>query len=1617
MAATMELVRKRIARAEEESGSNGTLQRFSDTLFDKADDGFLESFDTESLFAMAVDGLRFLSALRNDTMRVQVFHPNFAADGWESPYTVVRLALADRPFIVDSVQAEIRRRGHELVHQLHPIVAVRRDDDGKLLDVEVDDVTGHEAFEMFFLDRIDDEATLERLETAVRQVLGDVVLATDDYARLRERAGQMATYLHRLAKGDTAAGMGASAEELEEYASFIEWLDDDNFVFLGYREYDIVDVGGEPCLRVDEQSGLGILRKLDDSGYREPVPLSKLPTELRERVTGGRLFIVTKTNAESTVHRARRMDYVGVKKLAKGGEVVGEQRFVGLFTTKAQNASVEAIPILRRKLRQVLDLDQAIPGSHDYKGIVAAFNSMPREDLFWSDAEQIHKDIRTILRLEQERGARLTLRSDPLKRGIAAMVIMPRESFNADVRRSIQAFLQERLAATRVDYRLALGEDQSQARFHFFFTTDIDPGELDVKDLERTIVQLARSWQEELRERLLEASGERAGRALANRYADAFDDRYRAHVTPNQALRDIANLERLEDRDHVIDLINPVQEVGEPATTLLIYHVGHGLPLSDVMPLMENLGFRVIEQNPYNLTVEGASRGIDVFRVQDHRGEAIDVRADRERLIEAMEALLAGDAESDRLNRLVLDAKLDVRQVALLRAYQMYYAQLNLVTSRSFVNSALLAHPGLAARLMAFFEARFDPARGTIEERAEAVDAARQSVVDGLGEVASLAEDQVLRGLLDLMEATVRTNYFLGHERISFKLESARVGTMPEPRPLYEIAVMARGVEGTHLRGGKVARGGIRWSDRPDDFRTEVLGLMKTQMTKNAVIVPVGSKGGFVVKSAPAGRDAVREYVREQYQTYIRSLLDITDNLVDGVAVHPDGVVVYDGDDPYLVVAADKGTATFSDTANAISAEYGFWLGDAFASGGSAGYDHKGMGITARGTWECVKRHFAEEGVDVFQDPFTVVGIGDMSGDVFGNGLLYTDRIRLVAAFNHLHVFLDPDPDPRVSFEERKRLFEMPRSTWADYDAKRISRGGGVYERSAKRIELTPEVRALLGVEEEALSGQDLIRAVLKLPVDLLWNGGIGTYVKASTERHAEVGDSANDGVRIDATELRCKIVGEGGNLGFTQLARIEYARLGGPAQLGGRIDTDAIHNSAGVDTSDHEVNIKILLQPMVTSGEMSEAQRNRLLPDMTDEVASLVLRHNAHQSRSLSMAERASKTDLAVYGSLLEYLVESAGLNPRVEYLPTRKQLDERRRSGEGLTRPELSVMLAYVKMGLYRRLLETDLPDEAHLQHYLFEYFPSALRERAAAAIETHPLRREITATVITNTLVDLLGMVFVHRAMRDNGAGAIEVVRAALVALEVLDARAFAEHVEALESKVPMETTYDALTELVGAVEGVVSWMLFNDIGGGAFDQVVGTYRDPLRTLRGGLEGFLPAAERRRFRSSVKHLLKDGHDEATANEIASLEYLPASVGVIEVARRTGVDLERAATRFYALGERLSLGWMRDVLSQLPTTGAWEKMAVMGLVMDLRETQQRLTAAYVAALGEEPNLGLDVFLRRLPPLRRFDQALGEVREPGALNLASAAVMVRMLGQACTAAGQGRRDMAETAG
>ena len=1586
MAVTLEQVRRRI----ETKRDDAELKHFADELFAKANPEFMQAFDADGLIAMSVAGLRRFKSL-SDEVSVNVYNPTYQADGWEAPYSVLEVHLKDRPFIVDSVRAQLKREGYELYHLLHPILNAKRDDEGQLLGFDDGEL---EAYELYFLEREDDREKLDALAASVKDVLVDVILATRDYGAIRERTKRLQDYLKDLAARNNE-GAPDSCKEIEEYAAFMTWLDDDNYVFLGYREYDILDRDGAPHLHLTPESGLGILSKTEDSAYTKPVPITDIPEGLRERVVGGRILTVTKTNAESTVHRPARMDYIGVKKMAEDWEVVGEQRFIGLFTSKALSTAVEEIPILRLKLEQVLERDGVVPGSHDYKQITSIFDSIPREELFWSDAERLHKDIRTIMGLEQERGVRLTVRPDPLGRGLASMVIMPRDRFNADVRRDIQKYLYDKLSASHVDYQLAMGEDESQLRFHFFFTTETSHFDVDVPALERDIIELTRTWDDHLLDRLILNHGEVQGRRLADKYDAALDEAYKADVSTSAALRDIEQLEALGEAAYSVDMLNAVDDERDDETTLLkIYHRERTLILSSIMPMLENLGFQVLEQIAYTVRLEDESwRGIDIFRVRDMDAQAIDVREHGERLTEALTKLLAREEESGTLNRLILYGGLSIRQVALLRAYQMYYSQLNAVVSRTFINDTLLNHPKISALLYAAFAAKFNPQFD--DDRETAFDKLKADFLEALEHVASLPEDTTLRGLFNLIDASVRTNFFLNKEVISFKLASQQVTSMPEPRPLFEIAVSGIGVEAGHLRGGKVARGGIRWSDRPDDFRTEVLGLMKTQMTKNAVIVPVGSKGGFVVKNAPTERDALRSYVQRQYQCFMRGLLDITDNLVDGKVVHPSEVIIYDEPDPYLVVAADKGTATFSDLANETAAEYDFWLGDAFASGGSHGYDHKEEGITARGAWECVDRHFREMDVNIFEDTFTAAGIGDMGGDVFGNGMIYTEKLKLQAAFNHLHIFLDPDPDPEKSFAERKRLFELPRSSWTDYSEDLISEGGGVFERSAKAIKLSPQVQEMLGVEGDTLSGQELIRAILKMPVDLLWNGGIGTYVKASSENHAEVGDSSNDLVRISANELQAKVVGEGGNLGFTQLARVEYALSGG------RINTDAIDNSAGVDMSDHEVNIKILLQPLMATGDLSFVQRDRLLEEMTQDVNALVLKDNYYQSLALSLARRRSQDDALLFQSLASYLEERGGLDPQVEFMPSREQISERQRDNRGYARPELAILLAYTKMGMYRRLLETDFPDEPYFQQYLFGYFPNVLAQKYPSAIKTHQLRREIIATQFTNTVVDLLGITFVHRSLRDTGASPVEVIRAALVSFELLDLRRVVEDITALDRKVPAEVQYSALDEMVKAVEGVVSWMLISDQQMDSVAQFVGTYREPLVKLRRGLGKLLSSKEAKAFKANTKAWTKRGLPSDLAATVAGLAYLPSSVGVVEASENLSASLNDAAKTFYGVGERLSLGWLRDSLSDLPSPTKWDKVARGSLIMELRQTQRRLTEGYLTAEKAKDGLKVEAFLETKPRLLgRFDTAFAEVKQGDALSLASAAVLSRLLAQ-----------------
>lgn len=1590
--------------APDEAGFYRTMVH---SLFGKASSAFLECLDVETLGAVLVGAVKFLDDKSPDEIRVRATNPRYDADGWVSPFTALEVSLSDRPFIVDSVVHAIKRAGYELQYFIHPILSLARDAKGRIQREDGKGKLSAEAYELYLLERVPDEE-LASLEDKVGKVLADVKAATDDYSLMRERVKSLCAKLEGLAKSHSKDPLAADFRECE---AFLHWLESHNFVFLGYREYDILETKAGRTLQVDPKTALGILRDVSTSAYQKAVPIADISDNLRQRVTAGPPVIVTKANQEATVHRPVRMDYIGLKKFDKDLQVVGEQRFLGLFTSGVLGTPVKDIPILRQRLDQVLALDGATEGSHDFKQIVTIFNSMPREELFWSEASQLHHDIRTIMAMQQEREVRVTMRPDPLHRGVLVMVIMPRECFNSAVRHSVQSLLTEIFQASHVDYQLSIGEDEEQVRFHFFLTTDVPLASVKLHEIEAKVIDLTRGWNERLRERLVASHGEAAGHRLAEMFDRAFPDGYMANTPFGMAAQDVDNLVgRLETGDpYRVGIFNPTQETyAEEATSVRIYHTQDSLILSDVLPLLENLGLRVLLQSSHKVQFRhGGSpqqATIDVFRVHNRwTNQPLDMRRDRDRVVDAITALLEKKAISDRLNGLIVTGGLSWRDVALLRTYQIELSLVSLSTSRNSITDALLAHPEPARLIHSFFQTKFDPHFATTANgsagnaRQVAMEKCREAFSESLNKVSSLTFDRTLRAMFNLIEATVRTNYYLHKPYVSHKIASREVTDMPEPRPLYEIIVVGPGVEGIHLRGGMVARGGLRWSDRHYDFRTEVLGLMKTQMTKNAVIVPVGSKGGFVVKQAPAEREALMPYVVEQYKTFLRGLLDLTDNNKKGHLTHPEGLVLYDGPDPYLVVAADKGTASFSDHANAVSAEYDFWLGDAFASGGSHGYDHKKQGITARGAWECVKRHFFELGIDVKAHEFTCVGLGDMSGDVFGNGMLYTDKLRLQAAFNHMHIFLDPNPDVAASFVERKRLFHLPRSTWDDYDKSLISKGGGVFSRASKAIPLSPEVKAMLDVDADELNGQELIRAVLKMRVDLLWNGGIGNYVRATTETNADCGDSSNDAVRIAASDLRARVVGEGGNGGFTQLGRIEYARLGG------RNNTDAIDNSAGVDMSDHEVNIKILLQPLVAHGDLSLEERNAILEKMTTDVSTLVLKDNYWQSLCLSMAEARSKEDLGLFASLMDYLAHRGPLNKKVEFLPDRKAITDRIRAGEGFTRPELAIILAYTKMGLYRRILETDFPDEPLFQHYLDDYFPELLQTHYAEGIKKHSLRREIIATQFTNVVIDLLGITFVHRTIRDTGATPIQVIRASLAALEITDAKTFLKRLAEYDTKVSAESFYYVLSGLVRALENVVNWMLLADADLSSFSHFIESYRERLTELREGLFTILPPEQVDRLTSLEKRFEAMGFGKDFARYVASLDYVPSGIGIVDNARIAKVALGEAARRYYLVGEKLRIGWLREQLRLLETVDKWSTIANVGLIMDLRQIQLRLSLT-------------DVDLDSLPgnPVARYSQFLKEVETEEAFGQASGDVLARLLAQIAEGA---RRKALENSG
>jgi glutamate dehydrogenase len=1476
--------------------------------------------------------------------KVNVYNPNVEQHGWQSQHTVVDLVTADMPFLVDSVTMELGRGGHAINLVIHPVIRVRRDAEGNLLEVLPPGVEHEDALAESILhaevERETDPAQLADLRAQVQRVLGEVRAAVEDWAEMRARTQSVADEL-------AAPNASLDTADTEETVAFLRWLADDHFTFLGYREYDLVDPDGAAALRVVPDSGLGILRV---AARRE---VTKLKPKALALVSSPQALVLTKANSRATVHRPSYLDYVGVKRFGPDGKVTGERRFLGLYTTAAYKVSALEIPMLRGKLRYVLKRAGFPSSSHDAKALTEILESYPRDSLFQIDRAELFGVAMGILGLGERQRVRLFVRRDALDRFVACLVCIPRDRFNTENRERVASILVDAFSGTHVDWSLTLSESMV-VRVHYIVHCDGLKDDYDVAEIEARVVQATRAWTDDLRDALIEELGEERGIRLHKRYERAFPLAYRDDWIAAAAVADIARIEELADRQEpIVRLYRPV-EADEGVIRCKLFSAAE-VSLSDVLPTFENMGARVDDERPYEVTPEGR----DPVWVYDFGLLCVtdELEPVRELFEETFLGVWSGEFEDDGLGGLVLRAKLTGRQVTIVRAIAKYLRQAGTAYSDAYMVRTLIGHPDTAVLLVQLFIARLDPD----VHRAETADGLAMSIEHAIDAVQSLDEDRILRNFLAVIRAILRTNYFRLDPSgkpppyLSFKLDPSLVPGLPLPRPRFEIFVYSPRVEGVHLRGGQVARGGLRWSDRREDFRTEVLGLLKAQMVKNALIVPVGSKGGFVVKRPPAagGREALLAEGIACYRTFLCGLLDLTDNIVGGAVVPPERVVRHDVDDPYLVVAADKGTATFSDIANGVSADYGFWLGDAFASGGSRGYDHKKMGITARGAWESVKRHFRELGTDIQEADFTVVGIGDMSGDVFGNGMLLSPHIKLLAAFNHMHVFLDPDPDPAVSFAERQRLFGLGRSAWSDYNPALISGGGGVHSRTAKSITLTPQVRAALGIEADRLSPTELIRELLCAPVDLLWNGGIGTYVKGSDEAHGDVGDKANDGVRRNGAELRCRVVGEGGNLGLTQRGRIEYA-LGG-----GAIYTDAIDNAAGVNCSDHEVNIKILLDAIVAAGDMTEKQRNALLVEMTDAVAEQVLNASYTQTQTMSLASEQAAGMIDVHARLIRRLEQVAGLNRRLEFLPDEETINERKKQHQGLLAPELAVMMAYCKIDLYTELLESDLPEDPYLAHDLERYFAPPLPQRFSAEMRSHRLRREIIATVVANQLVDRAGTTFVFRLREETGAPASVLARAYAVAREVFDMREFWSAVEQLDNRVDARLQLSMLIDARRLVERATRWLVRADPG--ALDIALTTrYVEPgAAMLASALPDVLDGVDREGFDARAAELTAGGVPVQLARRVAAMPAMLSVFDIVEVASAAEREPEVVMVTYFRLGSKLRLNWLRDRIIELPRDNRWQALARSALRDDLYSLARVLTQQALEIGG--PSAGAD--------------------------------------------------------
>jgi glutamate dehydrogenase len=1632
VAAVLERLAQRLAPAQAPQA-----QAFTVHLLKRVAPEDLAARSAETWAALALGLLDFLRVRRHGTPSVRVFNPNLQDHGWESAHTVIQIVTDDAPFLVDSVGIAVADSGSLLHTVIHPVYNVERDPGGHVLSLGADG-TGNgkpESVMHIELDRMTEPAAFERVERAVRESLQDVANSVNDWSAMRAK---MLSIANEMGQQQTPL----AAEAVAEAREFLCWVANDHFTFLGYREYRVVQSGSDDVLQAVEATGLGVLR----GGERSLAPRSLKTLVARELPQSGALdaVILTKTNARATVHRPGHMDYIGVLEFDAKGVPVVEHRFLGLYASGAYTRRPWDIPLVRQKYEAVMQRSGLRRDSHSGKALRNILETLPRDELFQASEDELFAMATGILQLQGRSRSRLFVRGDKYGRFFSCLVFVPRDRITTDVRERIESLLKRAFRGERVDSSIQVTESVL-ARLHLIIRPKAgEKPAFDVADLEDKIAHIVRNWHDELRDILLQKHGEEKGGKLASRFGKALPAGYIEEVTPHVAAADVEAAASLKDADDIrISLYLARKRHDDLRFKLFRY--GAPITLSEALPMLENMGLKIVSEHPYEMRVGSATIFIQDFDVEDASARSFDVDQIKETFAASFERIWRGQAENDGFNRLIMSANLGWRQVSVLRGLCKYLLQTGVPFSQAYMEETLNRYPLMAGLLVELFEAKFDPERessskvviegarkrlqkelqtllpesmdkhhavivdAVVKARGEKREVQMQAIVGALrallDNVGSLDEDRILRAYAGLIGACLRTSYYQtpggkAREYISFKFDPAKITDLPKPRPYREIFVYAPRIEGVHLRFGPVARGGLRWSDRREDFRTEVLGLVKAQMVKNTVIVPVGSKGGFFVKRPPIGgdRDAVLAEGIACYRLFINGLLDITDNLVDGQVVHPQNCVRHDADDPYLVVAADKGTATFSDIANAISAEHGYWLGDAFASGGSVGYDHKGMGITAKGAWESVKRHFRALGRDCQSEDFTTVGIGDMSGDVFGNGMLLSRHTRLIAAFDHRHIFIDPNPDAAASFVERERMFRLPRSSWADYDLKLISQGGGIFPRTAKSIPLSAEARAALGIagDAAALSPNELMKAILMAPVDLLWNGGIGTYIKAESETNADAGDRANNAIRVNGNELRCRMVGEGGNLGATQRGRIEAALKGV------LLNTDFIDNSAGVDTSDHEVNIKILLNDAVQRGELSMEARNAQLAAMTDEVERLVLADNYRQNQAISVMERMSVSRIGAKRHFIRVLEDQGLLDRQIEFLPSDAEFAQRKARGQGLTRPELSILLSYSKIVLFQQLLDSDVPEDPYLSKELRRYFPEPLQEKYATHMERHRLKREIIATAVTNSMVNRMGATFVMRMGEDTGKTPAQVARAFNITREILDARSMWAAIEALDGKVNGNAQIDALLVIWATLRGMTRWLLNHAETNLDIAAAVARYHDGMRELRKRIPDVITARERARFDADCQRWIDAGFPATLSTELAALPTPGSGLDIIHTAAEHKLQIDRAAQVYFELGDALHLSWLMGKIEDLPVESRWHAQARGSLRDELYSQHRALTAQILERGGAGKGAELvTAWLNRDDPSLKFTLGMfDDMRTQVVTDYPIVSVAVRRLAQ-----------------